>query len=130
VHPTFLYECLWNLALVALMVFVWKYRKFDGQISLLYLGGYGLGRFWIEGIRTDQLKIGNTGIAVSQALALVMLIGAVIVTVIALKRTKVKMAQGIEIVLPNTLTKAVNADNPVEEENTETADKPTENVEE
>lgn len=129
VHPTFLYECLWNLALVALMVFVWKYRKFDGQISLLYLGGYGLGRFWIEGIRTDQLKIGNTGIAVSQALALVMFIGAVIVTIIALKRAKAKAGQGIDIVLPDKLAKEVSVDDSIEEEPTETTSESTETTE-
>ena len=51
-----------------------KYKKFDGEIFLMYLFGYGVGRFWIEGLRTDQLLIGNTNIAVSQVLALVLAI--------------------------------------------------------
>lgn len=69
VHPTFLYESLWNiLVLVLILVFTTK-KKFNGEIFLLYLVGYALGRVWIEGLRTDQLQIGSTGIAVSQVLS-------------------------------------------------------------
>ena len=71
VHPTFLYECLWNLALLCLMLIYQKHKKFRGEIWLLYLGGYGLGRFWIEGIRTDQLYLTGTTIPVSQLVAVV-----------------------------------------------------------
>lgn len=74
VHPTFLYESLWNiLVLVLILVFTTK-KKFNGEIFLLYLVGYALGRVWIEGLRTDQLQIGSTGIAVSQVLS-----GAIVV---------------------------------------------------
>ena len=69
VHPTFLYESLWNLGL---LLFLLRYRdkkRFEGEIFFLYLGGYGLGRVWIEGLRTDSLLLPGTGIAVSQALA-------------------------------------------------------------
>ena len=76
VHPTFLYECLWNLAIVALMVKFEPKKKFVGEVALWYLGGYGLGRFWIEGIRTDTLFIPGTTLAVSQVLAIVMFIGS------------------------------------------------------
>lgn len=69
VHPTFLYESLWNLALLILMLVIRKKKKFDGQIFLIYLIGYGAGRFWIEGLRTDQLKFWRSGIPVSQVLA-------------------------------------------------------------
>ena len=69
VQPTFLYESLWNLALLIILICIWKYKKFDGEILLLYLFGYGLGRVWIEGLRTDQLFLWNTGIAVSQLLS-------------------------------------------------------------
>lgn len=69
VHPTFLYESLWNVGvLILILVFTTK-KKFDGEIFILYLVGYALGRVWIEGLRTDQLQIGNTGIAVSQVLS-------------------------------------------------------------
>ena len=76
VHPTFLYESLWNLALLSILL-IWTgrgRRKYDGQLSLLYLFGYGLGRAWIEGLRTDSLYIGSTGIRVSQALSLALVL--------------------------------------------------------
>lgn len=70
VHPTFLYESLWNLAGLAFAHLVLrKHRKFDGQVFLFYLSWYGLGRLWIEGMRTDSLYLFNTGIRVSQLLA-------------------------------------------------------------
>ena len=78
VHPTFLYESLWNLCLLVLALIYWKHKKFEGEIALLYLGGYGLGRAWIEGIRTDQLFIPGTQLPVSQVLAVILLVGAVI----------------------------------------------------
>lgn len=92
VHPTFLYESLWNMALFALMCIYYKHKKFEGEICLLYLGGYGLGRMWIEGIRTDQLMWGNTGIPVSQALAICMVILAVVIDVIV--RISIKKKEG------------------------------------
>ena len=78
VHPTFLYESLWNLVLfLGLWLWVKKgKRKYDGQMSLLNLFFYGLGRAWIEGLRTDSLYIGHTGIRVSQALSLVLVLFA------------------------------------------------------
>ena len=78
VHPTFLYESLWNLVLF-LGLWLWVKqgkRKYDGQMSLLYLFFYGLGRAWIAGLRTDSLYIGHTGIRVSQALSLVLVLFA------------------------------------------------------
>ena len=74
VHPTFLYEALWNLMLFIFLVIYRKHKHFDGELLFIYLGGYGLGRAWIEGLRTDQLTIGNTGIAVSQVLACVLVV--------------------------------------------------------
>lgn len=72
VHPTFLYESLWNLVGLALLLIVCKrWRKFDGQIFLTYVAWYGLGRAWIEGLRTDSLYLFQTGIRVSQLLAAV-----------------------------------------------------------
>lgn len=79
VHPTFLYESLWNiLVLILILVFTTK-KKFNGEIFLLYLVGYALGRVWIEGLRTDQLQIGSTGIAVSQVLSGAIVIVGVVV---------------------------------------------------
>jgi len=77
VHPTFLYESAWNLMVLILMLVYRKHKKFHGEVCLLYLGGYGLGRFLIEGLRTDQLLLPGTQLPVSQLLALLLLIGAV-----------------------------------------------------
>ena len=71
VHPTFFYESMWNLIGILLLVFVVKkFRKFDGQMFFSYMLWYGLGRFWIEGLRTDSLYIPGTDLRVSQAIAL------------------------------------------------------------
>ncbi len=72
VHPTFLYESLWNVVgLIILHIVSKKRRRFDGQITLMYIAWYGLGRFMIEGLRADSLYIGKTDIRVSQLLAAV-----------------------------------------------------------
>jgi len=79
VHPVFLYEMLWNFAIFLFLIFFRKHKKFEGQLFLIYTLGYGVGRFWMEGLRTDQLKLFGTGIAVSQLVsALIALISAII----------------------------------------------------
>ena len=90
VHPTFLYESVWCLAVLALMLIFMKHKKFEGEICLLYFGGYGIGRFIIEGIRTDTLFIPGTTIAVSQVLSLLMVLFAVITDIIVKMRLKHK----------------------------------------
>ena len=82
VHPTFLYEGLWNLALLIAMILYHKRKRYHGQMCLVYLGGYGIGRFIIEGIRTDRLLIPGTQIAVSQVLGLLLFIFAIVVHVV------------------------------------------------
>ena len=88
VHPTFLYESLWNLALfIGLLLWMKKgKRKYDGQLALLYLFWYGLGRAWIEGLRTDSLYIGHTGIRVSQALSLALVLFSLVVLLLQRRR--------------------------------------------
>ena len=81
VHPTFLYESMWNLVVFILLLWVQRHKKFDSQVFALYLLGYGIGRFWIEGLRTDQLMLGSTGIAVSQALSVILVVIAAIILV-------------------------------------------------
>lgn len=89
VHPTFLYESLWNLAVLGLIFWWRKRKKFEGEIFLMYLFGYGVGRFWIEGLRTDQLLIGHTQIAVSQVLAAVLVvISAALIVLVRLNKIK------------------------------------------
>ncbi|NLO09211.1 MAG: prolipoprotein diacylglyceryl transferase [Clostridiales bacterium] len=86
VHPTFLYESLWNLALLIILIIYTKHKKFDGEIMLLYLAGYGLGRFWIEGIRIDQLFLWGTSIPISQLISLLLIIVSLVM--IIFKRVK------------------------------------------
>ena len=86
VHPTFLYESLWNIGLLVLMLLLWRKKHFDGEVALLYFGGYGIGRFWIESLRTDQLQIGSTGIAVSQMLGLLLFVAALITEIVMMIR--------------------------------------------
>lgn len=74
VHPTFLYESLWNLVgFIAINIF-YKHKKYDGQIFLMIFGWYGLGRMWIEGLRMDSLYLFGSSIRVSQALAMLLFV--------------------------------------------------------
>ena len=88
VHPTFLYESCWNLCVLAFMLWYRKRKKFDGEMLWVYFLGYGLGRVWIEGLRTDQLKLPGTGLAVSQLLSAA-LVGAA-VGILHYKHSKLK----------------------------------------
>lgn len=97
VQPTFLYESLWNLGLLIFLLCYTKHKQFHGEIFLLYLIGYGIGRFWIEGLRTDQLFLWKTGIPVSQALsALLVLLGVVLYAILFIKSRKKKKAAKAE----------------------------------
>ena len=88
VHPCFLYESLWNAVGFVILHILFKKtrRKFDGQYFLYYIGWYGLGRTIIEGLRTDSLYIGSSGIRVSQLLAALCFLAAVIVLAVVLRR--------------------------------------------
>ena len=90
VHPTFLYESLWNLiGLFILILFTRRgRRRYDGQCVLFYFFWYGLGRSWIEGLRTDSLYLGNTGIRVSQLLSLILVLVSGTVLFLNRKRNK------------------------------------------
>ncbi len=90
VHPTFLYESLWNLGVLLFMLWYRKHKKFDGEMICIYLLGYGLGRAWIEGLRTDQLKFFSTQIPVSQALSVLLV--AVSASVLLINYIKRKRA--------------------------------------
>lgn len=90
VHPTFLYESLWNLGLLICLLLYWKHRKFDGEVFLLYILGYGVGRFWIESLRTDQLLLPIINYPVSKVVAVVMVITAVISILINRKKVNNK----------------------------------------
>lgn len=90
VHPTFLYESVWNLVGFIALHFYSKKRKFPGEMALLYVAWYGLGRAWIEGLRTDSLYIGT--MRVSQGLAAVSCIVAIALLARGYNRLKVAKA--------------------------------------
>ncbi len=78
VHPTFLYESVWNIGVLLFMLWYRKRKHFDGEVLLTYFAGYGIGRAWIEGLRTDSLLVPGTGLAVSQLLSIVLAVAALI----------------------------------------------------
>ena len=94
VHPTFLYESVWNLLVFAALLLFRRYKRFHGELCLLYLGGYGLGRFIIEGIRTDTLFIPGTTLPVSQVLALLMVVFAVGADIVVRVRSRASRSKG------------------------------------
>ena len=85
VHPTFLYESLWNLALMIFLIWWTRRKMFSGQVMTFYFLGYGIGRFWIEAIRTDVLFLWNTHIAVSQVVCIAIIILAIVLNIVLLK---------------------------------------------
>lgn len=74
VHPTFLYEGLCNLLILCFILIYRKHKKFDGELICIYFIGYGIARFFIESLRTDQLIIGHTGIAATQVVCIIIFI--------------------------------------------------------
>ncbi len=90
VHPTFLYESCWNLILLIFLLFYRKKQKFTGEILYIYLGAYGIGRFFIEGLRTDSLMFFNTNIAISQALGLLCFIFSIFIFIFTKQRLNKK----------------------------------------
>lgn len=91
VHPTFLYESVWCCVLLILLFAYRKHKKYEGELFLLYLFGYGLGRVWIEGLRTDQLLLPGIGFPVSQLLAGV-LVAATGIALLYLRRNHRKFS--------------------------------------
>ncbi len=88
VHPTFLYESLWNLLVLILILIFRRKKAFQGEVFIWYLGGYGLGRFFIEGIRSDQLLL-PWGWPVSQVLSALLVVGAIVAEIVIRKKIKV-----------------------------------------
>ena len=91
VHPTFLYESLWNVGVLLILIWYRKHTKFHGELFFMYLAGYGLGRAWIEGLRTDQLLLPVIGLPVSQLLSIALVL--VCTGVIFWKRRKLRGAE-------------------------------------
>ncbi|MEF9958525.1 MAG: prolipoprotein diacylglyceryl transferase [Niameybacter sp.] len=90
VHPTFFYESCWNFVLLILLLIYRKYKKGNGEIFFLYIAGYGIGRFWIEGLRTDQLIVPGINIAASQIVAVISIVAGIIGVMWCRKNSKIK----------------------------------------
>ena len=88
VSPTFLYESVWCAVLLIILILYRKHKKYEGELFLLYIFGYALGRVWIEGLRTDQLLIPGIGFPISQALAGCVVIFAGVALVVLRRRFK------------------------------------------
>ena len=95
VHPTFLYESLGNLIILILMLLYRKKKKFQGEMCLIYLGGYGILRFFVEGLRTDQLHIPHTNLAVSQLLGLALFVFSLVVEIIIRVNLKKRKSENV-----------------------------------
>ena len=89
VHPTFLYEGLWNLGVIIFLFIYRDKKKFQGELVLWYLALYGVGRFWVEALRTDQLLIPGIGFPISQLLGAVLAVSGLIAIFIGHKKAKV-----------------------------------------
>jgi phosphatidylglycerol:prolipoprotein diacylglycerol transferase len=135
VHPTFLYESLWNiLGFVLINVFLYKRKRFNGQIVLTYAAWYGFGRMFIEGLRTDSLYLGggNSGIRVSQLVGFLCFVIGTALMVYMFIRTKKQEQEGEYVPVFAAVTDQVNKDEEeakddvteqdTEEENDGTAD--------
>ncbi|MEG0806452.1 MAG: prolipoprotein diacylglyceryl transferase [Lachnospiraceae bacterium] len=87
-HPTFLYESVWNLVLLVILLLVRDKKKFQGELFVVYLFGYALGRVWIEGLRTDPLLIPGMNFPVSQALSILLMVVCVVIFIIGRRNSK------------------------------------------
>ncbi len=102
VSPTFLYESLWCLVVFVLILVFRKFQQYNGEVGLWYIGGYALGRAWIEGLRTDALYIGHSNIAISQLLSVGLFAGALAILIINRIRINSKAWQPeFSLVLPD-----------------------------
>ncbi|MBE6919316.1 MAG: prolipoprotein diacylglyceryl transferase [Ruminococcaceae bacterium] len=124
VHPTFLYESLWNIIGLLLIVFVVsRARRFDGENTCFYFLWYGIGRFFIEGLRTDSLylfdwTLFDQPIRVSQALSVVMIVVSLIVLLVNINK-KERKPLFVDVVAAAKLAEEAEAEVPVEEVSTD-----------
>lgn len=96
VHPMFLYEMTWNLVMLILVLLYFKRRRFNGEIFALYFLLYGIGRAWMETMRTDQLIIGNTGVPLSVVVSILLV--TISLAFIIVKR---RQAKALNLPYPN-----------------------------
>jgi len=123
VHPMFLYEIVWNIVMMSLVLVYFKKRRFNGEIFALYFVCYGLGRAWMETMRTDQLLIGSSNIPVSVVVSILLVIVAGAFIFVNRKR-----ANRLGLPYPQDVIEAMVDEKPTDNA-TETSDK-TESLEE
>ena len=133
VHPTFLYECVWNLIGFGLINIFYRKKKFDGQIALMYFAWYGFGRMFIEGFRTDSLYIfkglgGSAGLRISQLIGLICFVGGTTLLTIFLLRAK--NAEPLFDACTEELEEELESDEDLEDVEAIYGDEETEEVEE
>ena len=110
VHPTFLYESLWCLAGFVMLYFYFKKRRFHGDVALRYAAWYGLGRFWIEGLRTDSLLlVPELNLRASQLVAAVTVLAAAALLVVFTRRSKAAQPLLVPLALNGETLKALQA---------------------
>ena len=88
VHPMFLYESFWCLMLTIVLVLFYRKKKFHGQILFTYMIGYGIGRAWIEPLRTDQLLFWNTNFPVSVIVSIIMILAGIALMIVFARKNK------------------------------------------
>lgn len=128
VHPTFLYESLWNVMILTLMLLYVKHKKFHGEVALLYLGGYGFGRALVESLRTDQLHLPGTNLPVSQLLGFT-LFALALITDVAVRiymKTKSYEILPLDEVINENVKKDMEAEENEENSNEIESDKDSE----
>ena len=113
-HPTFFYECIWNLIGFVIINLLYKKKRFDGQVALMYFTWYGFGRMLIEGFRTDSLYIPGTTLRISQCLGFAcFIVGGALLAVLLILSCKQKtapvIAQTVEAGDDQPLTECENA---------------------
>lgn len=96
VHPTFLYESFGCLVVLAIMLLMFKKRKFKGQVAFTYMIGYGILRAFVESLRTDQLLIWNTNVPVSVLVSAAMALAGVILMIVFARKARVAALAGTE----------------------------------
>lgn len=117
VHPTFLYESIWCLAGFVMLFFYFKKRRFNGDVALRYAIWYGLGRFWIEGLRTDSLLLApSIGLRASQLVAAVTVLAALALEIVLTRRNKAGQPMQVRLAVNSEnlkLLRGKGADGPI-----------------
>jgi len=120
VHPTFLYESIWNILIFVLLAIMSRRKKFNGQIFCMYMALYGFGRMFIEGLRTDSLMLGNIRISQLIGLLFFVIFGGVLLFIYLKDRKEKKEAKDVEDIETGKSEFASILDNKMSVESTDT----------